>query len=93
MDDYVQMAETTALESLKRFCVAVVDSLGDEYLRGQSTQDLSLLLRIGEERGFLECLALWIACTGAGRSPKRLGGEAHHKREGADGRARSCRRL
>nr|CCA19309.1 F21J9.3 putative [Albugo laibachii Nc14] len=52
MDEYVRMAETTALESLKRFCVAVVDSLGDEYLRAPTTQDLSRLLRIGEERGF-----------------------------------------
>nr|CCA25823.1 F21J9.3 putative [Albugo laibachii Nc14] len=46
------MAETTALESLKRFCFAVVDSLGDEYLRAPTTQYLSRLLRIGEERGF-----------------------------------------
>ncbi|CCI44007.1 unnamed protein product [Albugo candida] len=73
MDEYVRMAETTALESLKRFCVDVVDSLGDEYLRGPSTQDLSRLLQIGEERGSLECLALWIACTGAGRSAQKAG--------------------
>nr|CCA22740.1 ribosomal proteinlike putative [Albugo laibachii Nc14] len=56
MDEYVRMAEKAALENLKRFCVAVVDSLGDEYLRAPTTQDLSRLLRIKENRGFPKML-------------------------------------
>ncbi|XP_062021009.1 uncharacterized protein LOC133737487 [Rosa rugosa] len=52
VDEYVQIGESTAIESLKRFVVAVVEVFGDEYLRSPNSDDLTRLLAKGEERGF-----------------------------------------
>ncbi|KAM5551648.1 hypothetical protein ABKV19_026477 [Rosa sericea] len=47
-----KIGESTAIESLKRFVVAVVEVFGDEYLRSPNSDDLTRLLAKGEERGF-----------------------------------------
>ncbi|XP_020262857.1 uncharacterized protein LOC109838841 [Asparagus officinalis] len=48
VDEYVQIGESTAIESLKKFITAVVEVFGDEYLRAPNSDDLKRLLAIGE---------------------------------------------
>ncbi|XP_019177738.1 PREDICTED: uncharacterized protein LOC109172944 [Ipomoea nil] len=51
-DEYIQIGESTAIESLKRFCRAVVEVFGQCYLRAPDANDVARLLEIGERRGF-----------------------------------------
>ena len=52
MDEYVQIGESTAIESLKKFVKAVVDLFSKEYLRFLNNEDIARLLVNGERRGF-----------------------------------------
>ncbi|CAN0837278.1 hypothetical protein LINGRAHAP2_LOCUS1758 [Linum grandiflorum] len=52
LDEYFQMAESTTLETLRRFCSAIVHVYGPEYLREPTREDLDKLLRKGAHRGF-----------------------------------------
>ena len=52
LDEYFQISATTANDSLKRFCSAVIDVFGDEYLRAPTESDIERLLDEGEKRGF-----------------------------------------
>ena len=52
VDQYIRIGESTALESLKRFVIAVVEVFGGEYLRSPNEHDSTRLLAIGERRGF-----------------------------------------
>jgi len=56
MDDYVCIGESTALESLRRFVIVVVQVFGPEYMRLPNEQDTARLLAIGESRGFSRML-------------------------------------
>ncbi|KAK2656112.1 hypothetical protein Ddye_009164 [Dipteronia dyeriana] len=47
-DEYIKIGESTTIESLKRFCRAVVEEFTDEYLRSPNTTDVARLLRIDE---------------------------------------------
>ncbi|XP_073064188.1 uncharacterized protein [Primulina eburnea] len=82
-DEYIKIGESTAIESLKRFCRAVVEVFGDWYLRSPNAEDIERILLIGKQRGFpgmlgsLDCMHWkWKNCpTGwagqyAGRSGK-----------------------
>jgi hypothetical protein len=51
-DEYVRVGESTALECLRKFVVAVVEVFGLEYLRLPKEHDTVKLLAIGESRGF-----------------------------------------
>ncbi|XP_019240160.1 PREDICTED: uncharacterized protein LOC109220152 [Nicotiana attenuata] len=51
-DEYVKIGESTAIESLKRFCRAVVEVFGEQYLRSPTPNDVARLRHIGEQRGF-----------------------------------------
>lgn len=51
-DEYIKIGESTSIESVKRFCRAVVELFGDWYLRSPNTEDIARLLHIGEKRGF-----------------------------------------
>ncbi|XP_074579122.1 uncharacterized protein LOC141835648 [Curcuma longa] len=51
-DEYIKIGESTAIESVKRFCRAVVEVFGGQYLRSPNAQDVARLLQIGEQRGF-----------------------------------------
>ena len=51
-DEYVQIGESTALESLRKFVDAVVEIFGDEYLRYPNEADIARLLAMGEKKGF-----------------------------------------
>lgn len=52
LDDYLGMAESTILSSLRRFVRAIVEIFGDEYLRSPNQDDTNRLLAIGEQKGF-----------------------------------------
>ncbi|XP_050260007.1 uncharacterized protein LOC126705100 [Quercus robur] len=52
MDEYVRIAETTAITSLKKFVVAVVAIFSEEYLRSPNNEDIARLLAHGQNRGF-----------------------------------------
>ena len=49
---YVKIGESTAIESLKKFCRAVVKIFSLQYLRRPNSTDIARLLHIGEERDF-----------------------------------------
>ena len=52
VDEYVRIGESTTIECLKRFCKGVVGVYEHQYLRSPNVEDISRLLRMGEERGF-----------------------------------------
>ncbi|CAH9087120.1 unnamed protein product [Cuscuta europaea] len=52
LDEYVQIGEITAIESLKHFCDAVISVFEQEYLRKPNKKDISGLLQEAEKRGF-----------------------------------------
>ena len=51
MDDYLSISETTALEAVKRFCSAVVETLGPKNLRNPTLAEVERLLKDAEKRG------------------------------------------
>ncbi|XP_042449188.1 putative nuclease HARBI1 [Zingiber officinale] len=84
-DDYIKIGESTVIESVKRFCRAVVEVFGGQYLRSPNANDVARLLHIGEQRGFpgmlgsLDCMHWrWKNCPTAsagqysGRSGKPI---------------------
>nr|XP_016470739.1 PREDICTED: uncharacterized protein LOC107792984 [Nicotiana tabacum] len=55
---------------MKRFCRAVVEVFGDQYLRSPTTNDVARLLYIGEQRDFSGMLGTWVGqYTGRSGSP------------------------
>lgn len=54
-DEYVKIGKSTAIESMKRFCRAIVEIFSEQYLRSPTTNDVARLLYIGRQRGFQEC--------------------------------------
>jgi hypothetical protein len=50
--EYLRVKEATALESMKRFCKAVIEIYKEEYLRKPNKDDIARLYKVGEERGF-----------------------------------------
>ncbi|ETN17200.1 hypothetical protein PPTG_21630 [Phytophthora nicotianae INRA-310] len=54
--EYVGIAQTTAIKSLKRFCTAVDDVFGEEYLRAPTAADVERLLAMHNKRGFVGML-------------------------------------
>ncbi|KAL2472100.1 putative harbinger transposase-derived nuclease [Abeliophyllum distichum] len=51
-DEYIKIGESTAIESLKRFCRAIVEVFADQYLRSPNANDIARLLHIGKQHGF-----------------------------------------
>ncbi|XP_019082601.1 PREDICTED: uncharacterized protein LOC104753822 [Camelina sativa] len=51
-DEYLRLAESTAMLCLEKFVEGIVHLFGDEYLRRPTPEDLQRLLDIGEVRGF-----------------------------------------
>eukprot|EP00918_Siedleckia_nematoides_P086144 GHVU01189648.1.p1 GENE.GHVU01189648.1~~GHVU01189648.1.p1 ORF type:complete len:440 (-),score=40.95 GHVU01189648.1:153-1472(-) len=51
-DEYCRIGESTTLEALSRFCVAVIQRFGEEYLRQPTQQDVEHYMRVNENRGF-----------------------------------------
>jgi len=54
-DEYVRIAESTSLDSVRHFVRAVVEVFGDEYLRHPNVVDTTHLLVMGEKKDFQEC--------------------------------------
>ena len=52
IDEYVWIGETTALEILKNFVIAVIDVFSEEYLRKPNNEHIGRLLAHGKRRGF-----------------------------------------
>ncbi|KAM3309624.1 hypothetical protein ACQJBY_030729 [Aegilops geniculata] len=52
VDEYIRSAESTNLESCKKFVIKVCEVFGEKYLRSPNEEDIARLLAIGEERGF-----------------------------------------
>ena len=52
LDEYIHIGESTALEALRKFAVAVVEIFGQEYMRLPNEEDTARLLEIGASRGF-----------------------------------------
>ncbi|KAK3198779.1 hypothetical protein Dsin_022194 [Dipteronia sinensis] len=55
-DEYIKIGESTTIESLKRFCRAIVEEFAGEYLRSPNATDVARLLHIGKDCGFLGML-------------------------------------
>ncbi|XP_033140542.1 putative nuclease HARBI1 [Brassica rapa] len=51
-DEYVKIGESTAIESMKRFCRAIINIFSEKYLRSPTSSDIARLFYIGEKRGF-----------------------------------------
>ncbi|XP_059451103.1 uncharacterized protein LOC132181892 [Corylus avellana] len=52
VDEYVQIGETIAIESLQNFVEVVVSIDSNTYLRSPNNDDVDRLLEVGESRGF-----------------------------------------
>ncbi|XP_040374628.1 uncharacterized protein LOC112200366 [Rosa chinensis] len=52
LDEYLKIGESTAIRCMKKFCRAIVEIFGEQYLRKPTAIDVARLLHIGEERGF-----------------------------------------
>ncbi|KAK2640284.1 hypothetical protein Ddye_028079 [Dipteronia dyeriana] len=50
-DEYIKIGESITIESLKRFCRAVVEEFVGKYLRSPNTTDVARLLHIGQYAG------------------------------------------
>ncbi|KAL6516324.1 hypothetical protein OROGR_019629 [Orobanche gracilis] len=55
-DEYIQIAESTATEAMKRFVKAIISIFGEEYLRRPNEDDVARLLVEAERRGTPEML-------------------------------------
>jgi hypothetical protein len=51
-DEYCRISESTAMESLKRFCLAIRIEFEDYHLRQPTRADFEKQLGINEERGY-----------------------------------------
>jgi len=56
LDEYIRLSKTTILETLERFCVAVIEQFGPTYLRRPTEEDLATILQLSEMSGFHGCL-------------------------------------
>ena len=52
VDEYVRMSETTCLMSMYKFCQAVIEVFGPEYLRQPTAADTERLLATNAAKGF-----------------------------------------
>ena len=52
MDEYVRIAESTTMMSLKNFVAAVVAIFSEEYLRSPNNEAIARLLAHSQNRGF-----------------------------------------
>jgi hypothetical protein len=56
LDEYIRMAETAVLETVSRFCSAIIACFSDTYLRSPTVADLKFLLSSYEKPGWIGCL-------------------------------------
>lgn len=51
-DEYIRIGETTTLESLRRFAIAIIEIFSKRYLRTPTAEDVKKHLNINAARGF-----------------------------------------
>ncbi|XP_022897583.1 uncharacterized protein LOC111411266 [Olea europaea var. sylvestris] len=51
-DEYIKIDKSTVIESLKRFCCAVIEIFVEQYLRSPSVNDIERRLHVNKQRGF-----------------------------------------
>ncbi|PKU76297.1 hypothetical protein MA16_Dca019526 [Dendrobium catenatum] len=51
-NEYIRIGESTTIESVKRFCRAIVQIFSEQYLRSPTVNDVARLLHINEQRDF-----------------------------------------
>ena len=49
---YIKIGESTTIESLKRFCRAIMKVFAEQYLRSPYANDVARLLYVGKDRSF-----------------------------------------
>jgi hypothetical protein len=83
LDEYLRMAESTILESVRHFIRAIVEIYGPRYLRPPNEEEVTALLQIAEARGFpgmvgsIDCMHWpWEKCPVAVQGQFR----GHHKK-------------
>lgn len=54
-DEYLKIGESTALQSLREFCSAIINIYGEEFLRPPSKDELETITKEYEMRGFPGC--------------------------------------
>lgn len=52
LDENLRLAESTILESLQRFCSAVIALYGGQYLRSPNEDDIAAIMKTNDARGF-----------------------------------------
>ena len=52
LDDLTRMSESTTLNNLQHFCNAIINRYGKEYLRAPTKEDLEMILRLHEGKGW-----------------------------------------
>lgn len=52
IDDWIHIAESTVIKSLKKFVKSVIEIYGDQYLREPNAEDTARLMQMGESKGF-----------------------------------------
>ena len=84
LDDYIRLGESTILDTLKNFCVAVIEVFGAEYLRTPDENDLKIILAASAKSGFNGCLGSldvmkweWKNCPIAWRGSFKSGKDAY----------------
>ncbi|KAL5802912.1 hypothetical protein ACOSQ4_031217 [Xanthoceras sorbifolium] len=82
-DEYLQIGETTVVESMKHFCDVVIALYESQYMRAPNTEDVAQLLEEGDARGFprmlgsLDCMHWeWKNCPTAWHGTHR----GHHNK-------------
>jgi hypothetical protein len=56
IDEYLRMSKTTCLDSMNKFCKAMIVIFNEVYLRGPNVVESALLLSINWEKGFPEMI-------------------------------------
>lgn len=72
VDEYLRIGESTSIDCLKNFCIAIIDVFGEEYLRTPNEEDIRRITAVNERRGFpgmlgsLDCMHwTWKNCPAA----------------------------
>ncbi|XP_059654262.1 uncharacterized protein LOC132300977 [Cornus florida] len=83
-DEYIKISERIAIESLKRFCDAIIVVYAEQYQCSPNADDIASLLREGEKRGFpvmlgsIDCMHWeWKNCPAAWHGMARTRGRNH----------------
>lgn len=52
LDDWIHIAESTVIKSVKKFVKSVIEIFGEKYLRAPNAEDTARLMEIGASNGF-----------------------------------------